>query len=133
MKGIGLVLAVVGGFLMDHAYQASRTFVARFNQAVGGAPTDSGGVVFALKGRHRTARGIAPGDETRRKISALKGRNLIAVQQRELSRPFRAEVLGASGNPGRCPGLSCVALSGRRRTRNGDNAGIHWRTLGTGN
>lgn len=57
MKGIGLVLAVVGGFLMYHAYQASQTFGARFNQAIGNDAGNRGigldmvvGFVFALIG-----------------------------------------------------------------------------------
>jgi uncharacterized membrane protein len=35
MRGVGLVLAIVGGFLMYHAYQAFQTFGAKFNHAVG--------------------------------------------------------------------------------------------------
>jgi hypothetical protein len=57
MKGIGLVLAVVGCFLMYHGYQASQTFAARFNHAVGNDAANRGigldlivGFVLALVG-----------------------------------------------------------------------------------
>ena len=42
MKGIGLVLAIVGGFLIYRGYQASQSFGSGFNHAIGNDAADGG-------------------------------------------------------------------------------------------
>ncbi len=81
-------------------------------------------VVFAaLKGLNMTAQGFRPGYRERSRIKALKGRNRemrwrrdrSRLAPRSLCRPFRAWIDERSRDPGRCPGLSYLALSGLGR------------------
>jgi len=57
MKGIGIVLVIVGSLLMYNGFQESQTFGARFNNAIGNSAGNRGvgldmivGFVFALGG-----------------------------------------------------------------------------------
>lgn len=57
MKGIGIVLLIVGGLLMYNSYEASQSFGARFNAAIGNESANKGialdgivGLVLAIAG-----------------------------------------------------------------------------------
>src|SRR5262249_27704505 len=77
------------------------------------------GVPSPLKGGKRKAQGNALGSRRRSNkfLFALKGRHKAWGSQ-GLCRPFRANGEGFSDrglSPGRCPGLSCWAPSGREK------------------
>src|SRR5207253_66598 len=84
-------------------------------------------VFSALKGRERKAQGIALGGATEAKTTALKGRHRGSNPRPRQGRarhepptcraPSGRAAQGASGGPGRCPGLSSLAPSGRNGTR----------------
>ncbi len=106
------------------------------NRSLGMADWAGRPVILALKGRNRTAQGIALGPSRPRKPPALKGRDRVSSRRGAGHRgtslcgwsgPSEAGCLSCpvppfqgggrfrcvAGNPGRCPGLSCFALSGR--------------------
>lgn len=64
MRPIGIILMIIGGFLMFHYYQESQTFAAKFHQAIGNTAATRGiaidgiaGFVLALVGGGLFARG----------------------------------------------------------------------------
>ena len=63
--------------------------------------------VFRPEGVQQESPGQRPGWQVNHDFQALKGRNTLC-------RPFRACGFPNDPYPGRCPGLSCSALSGQR-------------------
>lgn len=76
-------------------------------------------------GHDKTAQGQRPGSGEVKQRRALQGRDGHRCVQ-ALSRPYRAALRLLTSNLGRCPRLSCDALSGRR-TGGRDITGIHCR------
>ena len=62
--------------------------------------------VLSLKGSHKTAQGNALGN------CVTHGQSPARAQQAERFCPFSAAEPWRDANPGRCPGLSCLGLSG---------------------